>query len=371
MKSLGVVPSPKDDRDSNYLYQAYGDILPEIKLPEVYIPGIQIKVGNQGAVSSCVAFAGSRLRKRQEYRELGKLLDFSTKFSYLYRPHTWDYKGPGMVPRQYLRELIKVGVPLQEDFPGNVEWGTEQITDEQLPTLLEKARPHRAEVYVTIPTFLGATPESVRQHKSAILTLDGALYAVPIYENFSRMDSAGHIPYPAGKLIGFHMMVTEGWKPHYYLVPNSWDIDWGPGALIPGTSERLPGTSWMHWDYPIQELWSVTDRRSKKRLTIKLWIGSKIAAVNGQLFELDVAPFIQGNRTYVPIRFVAEFLGAIVGWDGEKYEITIEADVPWTDEQLAQLTERVLKSLAAEPLEVRIPERGFMAWLKKIRTRLF
>jgi len=32
---------------------------------------------------------------------------------------------------------------------------------------------------------------------------------------------------------------------------------------------------------------------------------------------MDVKPFLQNNRTYVPIRFVAEALGAKVIWGGD------------------------------------------------------
>jgi internalin A len=39
---------------------------------------------------------------------------------------------------------------------------------------------------------------------------------------------------------------------------------------------------------------------------------------------MDTAPFIKDNRTFVPIRFVSENLGANVYWNGEKREVTIE-----------------------------------------------
>lgn len=41
--------------------------------------------------------------------------------------------------------------------------------------------------------------------------------------------------------------------------------------------------------------------------------------VNGQQIKTDVEapPFIYNDRTYVPLRFVAEALGADVGWDSK------------------------------------------------------
>jgi len=50
--------------------------------------------------------------------------------------------------------------------------------------------------------------------------------------------------------------------------------------------------------------------------TIGLHIGSTQATVNGTPQPLDVAPFIVGASTYVPLRFVSQALGASVNFDG-------------------------------------------------------
>ncbi len=48
---------------------------------------------------------------------------------------------------------------------------------------------------------------------------------------------------------------------------------------------------------------------------ISLHIGSTQATVDGQPETIDVAPFIVGESTYVPLRFISESLGASVSWD--------------------------------------------------------
>lgn len=50
--------------------------------------------------------------------------------------------------------------------------------------------------------------------------------------------------------------------------------------------------------------------------SVSLHIGSTQATVNGQPASLDVAPFIIGASTYVPLRFVSQALGASVNYDG-------------------------------------------------------
>jgi hypothetical protein len=56
---------------------------------------------------------------------------------------------------------------------------------------------------------------------------------------------------------------------------------------------------------------------------ISLRIGSTQATVNGQTQYVDVAPFIIGASTYVPLRFVSQALGASVNWDGANQIVAI------------------------------------------------
>lgn len=56
---------------------------------------------------------------------------------------------------------------------------------------------------------------------------------------------------------------------------------------------------------------------------IILTIGKKAAMVFGEKKSNDVAPIIVNDRTMLPARFVAESLGAKVSWDEEKREVKI------------------------------------------------
>ena len=56
---------------------------------------------------------------------------------------------------------------------------------------------------------------------------------------------------------------------------------------------------------------------------IILTIGKKAAMVFGEKKLNDVAPIIVNDRTMLPARFVAESLGAKVSWDEEKREVKI------------------------------------------------
>ena len=56
---------------------------------------------------------------------------------------------------------------------------------------------------------------------------------------------------------------------------------------------------------------------------VSLHIGSTQATVDGQTQTLDVAPFIIGASTYVPLRFVSQALGAQVNWDNTNRIVAI------------------------------------------------
>jgi hypothetical protein len=58
--------------------------------------------------------------------------------------------------------------------------------------------------------------------------------------------------------------------------------------------------------------------------TIGLRIGSTHSTVNGDPYALDVAPFIYGETTFVPLRFVASSLGASVDYDANTRIVSID-----------------------------------------------
>ena len=45
--------------------------------------------------------------------------------------------------------------------------------------------------------------------------------------------------------------------------------------------------------------------------------------MNGQSYNIDAAPFISNGRTLVPVRYLADALGAQTAWDAATQTITI------------------------------------------------
>jgi hypothetical protein len=59
--------------------------------------------------------------------------------------------------------------------------------------------------------------------------------------------------------------------------------------------------------------------------SVSLHVGSTQATVDGQPQTLDVAPFIVGASTYVPLRFVSQSLGASVNYDATNRVVALGA----------------------------------------------
>ncbi len=59
---------------------------------------------------------------------------------------------------------------------------------------------------------------------------------------------------------------------------------------------------------------------------VKLTIGQKVGYVNGEAKELDAAPIIRNGRTMLPVRFVADSFGAVVLWNGATSTATVKTD---------------------------------------------
>ena len=81
-------------------------------------------------------------------------------------------------------------------------------------------------------------------------------------------------------------------------------------------AENLGAT--VAWDQAAQQV-TIT----KGDTVIVITIGSDTAYVNGAPYTLDSPAFVENDRTYTPVRFIAESLNADVGWDQAAQQVTI------------------------------------------------
>jgi hypothetical protein len=86
-------------------------------------------------------------------------------------------------------------------------------------------------------------------------------------------------------------------------------------------SEALGGT--VAWDAPSR---TVNIIRGSDSISLK--VGERAITVNGQSRQLDTAALIKQERTFVPLRFVSEALGAQVTWEAPILTATITTSQP-------------------------------------------
>ena len=77
------------------------------------------------------------------------------------------------------------------------------------------------------------------------------------------------------------------------------------------------------WNGKKREVTIKGKNKKGQDVTILLYIDSDIAYVNGKKVKLDSPTFIENGRTFTPLRFVAEELGANVEWISEEKKVVI------------------------------------------------
>ena len=87
-------------------------------------------------------------------------------------------------------------------------------------------------------------------------------------------------------------------------------------------AENLGAT--VEWDGE-KQLVTITGKTEKQEdVIILITIGSDYAKVNGEDIKLDSPAFVENDRTYTPIRFISENLGATVEWNETEQTVTIQ-----------------------------------------------
>ncbi len=84
---------------------------------------------------------------------------------------------------------------------------------------------------------------------------------------------------------------------------------------------------------------------AQQDIEIKMVIDNPSVMVNGEETVIDVPPTILDGRTMVPIRFVAENLGAEVEWDGATRTVTIRMPDPHVLKEQLEIVQSELKEL--------------------------
>lgn len=279
---------------------------------------------DQSWYSACVGFAFSTAISIITYQKTHKWIDFDPFVIYGTRT---GYFGKGMYLRDAADIVYTEGAFFTRDF--GIRQEVPQITrtvkkfKQEHPDLVEYAKTFCVEGYAFCDT-----DEEV---KTALKNGMPVLVAYDVEGSMYNPDKNGYVKYPQkGKYYGSHCMIIVGWtSDNHWIVLNSWGSgENGKGALYIDFRElRTTTISLSDNIVPIKNKCGV----------IELTIGSKIATIADTVEDLrnpqkrkditlEVAPYIKNNRTFIPVRFVADALGASVEWDAESGTATLRSE---------------------------------------------
>ncbi len=103
----------------------------------------------------------------------------------------------------------------------------------------------------------------------------------------------------------------------YLIIQNSWGNNGFDGRVY------VPRGRYIIEAFALIDAHTEIERKARQ---IELVIGHSEAIVDGKTVHLDAAPYISGNRTYLPVRFVAESLGASVSWNSKTSTATLNSE---------------------------------------------
>ncbi len=156
-------------------------------------------------------------------------------------------------------------------------------------------------VYVAVNPDSISVQDTEKELYYSYKNADGViLFRYPLFQ-MARIEPAEISP-ELGKIIEVNIISSDGGS-------RKVNFDFKENSFIPDTQKWIILSPF--YDYS----------------AISLIIGEKQYTVNGEKKDMDVAPFILDSRTFVPIRFVAEALGSSVGWDNARKEVKITGNV--------------------------------------------
>lgn len=247
MRPLGVIPSPPDSRD--YSIDKLIACVPSTVEPDIFEYNYNDYIKDQGSIGECISASGSATREIKEKEQNGGIYKrFSVGFNYGYRPKSTDYKGVGMIPRDYLENLKDFGVPSYEMFMTEKEWPDiqQEVNNSNISEILKNALPRKITGYAR-----AYTPEEI---KLALRTLGPLMIVVPVYQSFYSVSATNPIvpKYNSSKehLYGSHALCLLGYDNNkkLYKVANSW-----------GKKFAENGFCYFSYDWPFSEIWVITD----------------------------------------------------------------------------------------------------------------
>ncbi|MFZ5642544.1 MAG: copper amine oxidase N-terminal domain-containing protein [Bacillota bacterium] len=139
--------------------------------------------------------------------------------------------------------------------------------------------------------------------------------------------------------------------------------------MIPSVGGGSPGT-YRNGELIVKSAMTVTIPGTDKttfytdRNDVVFWVGKTTYLINGNIRTLDAAPYVENDRTFVPVRYLAEALDMDAAWDEKSQTVTLttqkkiieSAEVPLKDlERVTNLNPNW--DMKAQKVEIPLPQK--------------
>lgn len=274
---------------------------------------------DQGRYGACGGFALALSLSIYLYQRTHKWIDFAQMIFYGTR-YDDDYQGVGVYLRQLIKVLYKEGAFFRRDF--NIMEEMPELKrlvkqfKENNPDLVEQAKIFCPEGYAFIER------KKVEGIQSALEARMGVIMSIDAAAGMGNIPG-GYIDYDMKfSNTKRHAVTPTGWCIHndrpYWIIPNSWGEDSGDRGILYIDCKR-PIYDVITYSFDIVPV-------KTKRKRIEFVMGSSEFTADGEVKTFETAPYIKNGRTYLPVRFVAENLGASVEWNAETGTATIRSE---------------------------------------------
>lgn len=246
---------------------------------------------------------------------------------------------------------VKTAGSKKSDSAGKLEASAEGETNSNLPENAAKGKQ---------PQFVAekkAYMVQVKELKKELKALTKSGYTAEELQQITDKATALEAQYPGVKAMPVESIISNKAKLKFDVPP----VIKEGSMLIPVRAVTEGMGANVVWNQKEQ---SVTITKDGTEMVIKL--GEGIATVSGTEVELGATAESFNNRTFVPLRFIAESLGLSVDWDEETQTVEIdeeesvegaeEAQEPSDSEAIAEEPKIDTATDAEESTEIQEPE---------------
>lgn len=265
---------------------------------------------NQRNTSACVGFACAMAQRVKLYGLTNKWIPLSPYSIYGYYLHD----GGGMSIKPALEALREWGA-----LP-DYEWERRAKNPECAKSLAEYRATHNG-ADASAARFRLHSYREARGFDAMRNEIDAGnpiVLSLKVTKSFGVVNGGYETAYPRGSLTDHAVCIIGYTDDRYLIAKNSWGDPLGNGGIV-----YIPAGRATKEEYALCDVGTSIAKKAKR---IELIVGNRTAVVDVRFAQLDAAPYIKNGRTFLPVRFVAETLGASVSWDAATSTATLSSE---------------------------------------------